>query len=89
MVFTSDGLAGLDLGGWEMVMASGRSGKSQPRSIEVAAIKASPVNGTLFITEPGQLERASLRESRASARMVSGILYLLFRCRFGKISTSR
>jgi len=38
-----------------MVMTSGRSGKPQPRIIEDAAIKASPVNGTLFINEPGQV----------------------------------
>ena len=54
-VFTSDGFAGLDEGGWEMVMTSGRSGKSQPRIIEDAAIKASPVNRTLFIIEPGRI----------------------------------
>ncbi len=54
-VLTSDGFAGLDVGGWEMVMTSGRSGKSQPRIIEDAAIRASPVNRTLFITEPGQV----------------------------------
>ena len=38
-----------------MVITSGRSGKPQPRIIEDAAIKASPVNRTLFITEPGQV----------------------------------
>src|SRR4030095_9867539 len=55
-VFTSDGFAGLDVGGWEMVMTSGRSGKSQPSIIEDAAIKASPVDRTLLLTEPGESE---------------------------------
>src|SRR6266498_2297899 len=54
-VFTSDGFAGLDVGGWEMVMTSGRSGNRQPRIIDDAAIKASPVNKTLSITEPVQV----------------------------------
>jgi hypothetical protein len=36
-------------------VTSGRSGKPQPGIIEDAAIKASPVNRTRFITGPGQV----------------------------------
>jgi len=62
-VFRSDGLAGLDVGGWETVMTSGRSGKPQPRIIRDSATKASPVKRTLFIIEPGQVGALFEREN--------------------------